>query len=252
MSVTESLTTFGRQLSVGGGGVRRGGNGKGRGGGLGGGNNPGQGGGSGPGPNIPTPLALLLMNGTNGSTTFTDETGNTTWTATDATISTTQSKFGGASGRFPNTTTNRVSGTNAIFAVGTGDFTASGWFRTDSGNVQGLLYMGPATYDAVYINSGRVSMYLSGAYRGQSPIVWNTGIWYNFTACRKAGVLKCYINGQGQDSYSTSHNFSGTTLRWGTDGSTSFAFQGYLDACSFYNVALYDGDFTPPTTEPSL
>ena len=47
MSVTESLTTFGRQLSVGGGGVRRGGNGRGRGrgGGLGGGNNPGQGGG---------------------------------------------------------------------------------------------------------------------------------------------------------------------------------------------------------------
>ena len=48
MSVTESLTTFGRQLSVGGGGVRRGGNGKGRGGGLGGGNNPGQGPGRGP------------------------------------------------------------------------------------------------------------------------------------------------------------------------------------------------------------
>ena len=46
MSVTESLTTFGRQLSVGGGGVRRGGNGRGRGGGLGGGNNPGLGGGA--------------------------------------------------------------------------------------------------------------------------------------------------------------------------------------------------------------
>jgi len=44
-------------------------------------------------------IALLHMDGSNGSTTFTDEKGGT-WTASNAAITTAQSKFGGACGLF--------------------------------------------------------------------------------------------------------------------------------------------------------
>ena len=87
MSVTESLTTFGRQLSVGGGGVRRGGNGRGRGGGLGGGNNPGQGGGGGGiwTPSLLSPLPEFWLDADDASTITITGSGLSEWRSKGAT-----------------------------------------------------------------------------------------------------------------------------------------------------------------------
>ena len=69
---------------------------------------------------------LLPMDGTNGSTTFTDSGPNAlTVTPTSATISTTQSKYG-ASGYFNGTSAYLTAASSAI-TLGTSDFTIEFW-----------------------------------------------------------------------------------------------------------------------------
>src|SRR5690606_34123168 len=70
--------------------------------------------------------SLLHFNGSNGSTTFTDEKG-VGWTASgDAEISTAQSKFGGSSLSLDGTG-DWLDASNAGFTFGTGDFTIEAW-----------------------------------------------------------------------------------------------------------------------------
>ena len=76
--------------------------------------------------------ALLHMDGSDGSTTFTDESG-TTWTANgNAQIDTAQSKFGGASGLFDGASDYLQTPYTADHNTGTGDFTIDQWIRFNS------------------------------------------------------------------------------------------------------------------------
>ncbi|MGE3429317.1 MAG: phage tail protein, partial [Hyphomicrobiaceae bacterium] len=66
-------------------------------------------------------IALLHMDGTNGSTTFTDQKGHTFTATGNAQISTAQSKFGGASALFDGTGDLVSSADHADWALGAGD-----------------------------------------------------------------------------------------------------------------------------------
>lgn len=68
--------------------------------------------------------ALLHCNGTNGSTTFTDQVSGNIWTATNATISTTQSLYNGSSGLFTGASSSSiVMPTNSNFNIGMNPWT---------------------------------------------------------------------------------------------------------------------------------
>jgi hypothetical protein len=73
--------------------------------------------------NVPV---LLHMNGTNGSTTFTDVKGNTFTVGGNAQISTAQSKFGGSSGLFDGNTDYLYCNLPTT-PIGAGDFTVECW-----------------------------------------------------------------------------------------------------------------------------
>lgn len=74
---------------------------------------------------------LLHCNGTNGSTTFTDQCGRTVTSSGDAQISTAQSVFGGASASFGGTGFLTVT-THSSLQFGGGDFTIEGRVRLSS------------------------------------------------------------------------------------------------------------------------
>lgn len=80
------------------------------------------------------------MDGTDGSTTFTDESGKT-WTARDnAQIDTAQSKFGGASGLFDGNGDFIDTPTSTDFNFGTGDFTIDFWIKfASTASQQGIM-----------------------------------------------------------------------------------------------------------------
>jgi hypothetical protein len=77
-------------------------------------------------------IALLHMDGSNTSTTFTDESGKT-WGATgNAQISTAQSEFGGSSAIFDGTGDYINTTNSSDFNFASGDFTIDFWFRSSS------------------------------------------------------------------------------------------------------------------------
>jgi hypothetical protein len=80
----------------------------------------------------PNTVSLLHFNGSNGSNIFTDESGKV-WTAFgNAQITTTQSKFGGASGNFDGSGDYLRTPYTSDFDLSGGDFTIDTWFNTNS------------------------------------------------------------------------------------------------------------------------
>ena len=79
---------------------------------------------------------LLHMDGSNGSTTFTDNSSNgfTVTANGNAQISTAQSKWNGASGYFDGAGDFLTVPVNSAFELGTGDFDVELWARFDSVN----------------------------------------------------------------------------------------------------------------------
>ena len=82
----------------------------------------------------PQTSLLMHFNGTNGSTTMTDNSkNNTTVTSVNGTaISTAQSKFGGSSVLFDGTNDLLTIPNNSLFDLSSGDFTIEFWFITNT------------------------------------------------------------------------------------------------------------------------
>jgi hypothetical protein len=73
--------------------------------------------------------ALLHMDGTDASTTFTDESGKTWTRSGDAQIDTDQYKFETASGKFDGSGDYVYTGDSADWDAGSGDYTVDYWAR---------------------------------------------------------------------------------------------------------------------------
>lgn len=86
-------------------------------------------------------VALLHMNGSDASTTFTDQRGHTFTAAGNAQIDTAQSKFGGASGLFDASGDYISTPDSDEWSFGSGDFTIECWYRPTRTNSFFLVMM---------------------------------------------------------------------------------------------------------------
>ena len=135
-------------------------------------------------PDFASVSLLLAMDGTNGSTTFTDSSSNalTITPAGNAQISTAQGKFGSQSAYFDGTGDYLDVPGSALFSF-PGDFTVECWVRLDTANnatdqtiielgtyLDGILIRGCAsTADSVYVNGtnlGSLNTFFSSATWG--------------------------------------------------------------------------------------
>jgi len=205
-------------------------------------------------------VSLLHMEGSNGSTTFTDETGKT-WTASGtATISTAQFKFGAASMTDPTANSYIDTPAHADFGYGTGDFTIEFWIRptTLTGAAQ-LIYdqrtSGTQVRPTIFTSGGGdLIYYVNGAARitaAASTIAVNN--WYHVVVCRYNGSTKMFVNGAQVGSTYTDANSYETPSRVlfgvaGDNPSGGFGFIGYVDEmCITKGHAKYVSAFTQPT-----
>lgn len=204
-------------------------------------------------------VVLLHMDGTDASTTFTDESGKT-WTAQgNAQIDTAQSVFGGAAGLFD----------------GTGDYVTtpdhadwSSWrtidFRVRFNGDPGTGVVGFVQQRAD--NNNWWSLFLSNnelvilVYSGGVSIVdirqaWNpsTATWYHVAIVRNGNDYLHFIDGVQSGSTitdaSTIPDFAGE-LRIGrhTDSTgTNYDLNGWMDELRISNIARWTANFTPPT-----
>ncbi len=211
---------------------------------------------------------LLHMNGSDASTTFTDDNSSSRSAVTvtavgNAQIDTAQSKFGGASGLFDGSgdylKMNPASASD--LAIGSGDFTIECYVRIAS-FVGGMIidsrgspqngsgwcwYVGGSSTLRWYYNFGdRIT---------SSSLSTNT--WYHVAMVRSGNDHKMYIDGVQTGSTYTASN----TYVIGTTGSTygvwigenqpfsggSGALNGHIDEFRISSIARYTGSFTPGT-----
>jgi len=143
---------------------------------------------------------LLHFSGSNGSTTFTDNSpSQKTITANGtAQISTAQSKFGGSSAYFDGSGDYLTTTSNSSFAFGTGDYTIEAWvYPTTIRNGENLIYVTDVTEGTsfgfnqtqVFIGARATALDLTATY----TVVAN--VWTHLTATRQSGTVRIFANG---------------------------------------------------------
>jgi hypothetical protein len=212
-------------------------------------------------------VALLLhMDGANGSTTFTDNSPSPkTVTANgNAQVSTTQSKFGGASSYFNGTGDYLSIPYSSDFNFESSNFTIECWLYRTGVNANGhrIYNSGGDLYGQVdiFINaSGFLECY--GTTNGNDWNAWaSTSIaliplnaWTHIAIVRNVGTVTAYVDGIGTtltSSLGTSTLANGTgaasTRTIGGQPGTNRSYLGYIDEYRITKgIARYTSNFTP-------
>jgi len=205
---------------------------------------------------------LLHFDGANGSTTFTDNSPSPKTVTANGTaqISTTQSKFGGASAFFAGTGTPGWASTpsNTDFIFGIDNFTIEGWLYL-AGGASGTVFDNRTSSTSLHpvlilANGGtgandRISFYVAGFYPIISDVVTLLNVWTHIALCRGAALTRLFVNGvQSGLTYADTNNYatSGVVLT-GAGLGQSNALNGYIDDFRVTKgVARYTSNFTPP------
>lgn len=207
-------------------------------------------------------ILLLNFNGSNNSTTFSEETGKTVVANGDVKISTAQSVFGGASGYFDGTgdyLSFYTQGKSWDFSKG--DWTLECWIYPTSVSLTKTIFLSRNTTYApfsIYINNGYINALAS------SGTTWNVNIggttlitantWNHIAFIRYRNLFILFLNGVIQGSTTHSSDLMQLpAISWlGRDNYPDFngAFIGYIDSFRLIKGrALYTESFTVPTEQ---
>jgi hypothetical protein len=195
---------------------------------------------------------LLHMNGSNGSTTFTDSGGSeiTVTAYGNAQISTADPLHGSGSLLLDGSGDYLQTAASSILQFGTDDFTVECWVKVISGTSNNGLFtfgspnsgLAVGTYgDQWFLDRGDGNSYRMGAA--------TTGSWQHLAVTRSDGSLRFFIAGtQIGATISNSINLTGNQLIIGYYYSSSFAINAKVDEFRVKKgTALYTSAFTPPT-----
>jgi hypothetical protein len=200
-------------------------------------------------------VLALPMDGTNGGTSFGDQSAVIKGSGSAKTVtvngntntSTAVSKFYGSSGYFDGT------GDTLTATIGSSDlsanFTIEGWVYHTS--LYNYITWASTTRGATGFNigtdaSGIVVWYSSGGRQIQSTSgAAKTNCWQHFAYVRNGTTLTAYFDGISVGSATVSTNFSATALSIGGLDNTAEYLTGYLSDVRIYSAAKYTSNFTP-------
>lgn len=186
---------------------------------------------------------LLRFNGTDQSTDFVDSSVNN-WSVTGsegAAISTDNSKFGGAS--LLTDSTPVYIAADPLLDLGSGDWTIE-LFHYQTGGAYLLAAQwdsGTAwflSHNALYINGG-------GGLSWTAP---DFEVWHHVAIVRKGDVLSGYVDGVMVSSTAFTGAVSASSGDIAVGGGPQPGITGFVDDFRLTKLAVYDGDFVPPST----
>lgn len=211
-------------------------------------------------------VALLLhMDGSNGSTTFTDE-ADSTWTRQgNAQISTAQERFGGASGLLDGTGDYVTTPNKTIWSLASGDFTIDCWVRpaatkSSSPPLSKRTNGQNGGWQLSLTTDNRITWSMWQGVGGNPSHVsivsandaYTLNTWLHIAVVRKGATYYLFANGALLGSTSSVSGSIGSTtgvLQIGRDPiDTSRDFNGYIDEMRMtLGAARWDAPFTPPS-----
>lgn len=189
-------------------------------------------------PNFSSVSLLLPFDGSDGSTTFTDESNNgfSVTAGGNAQLDTAQSKWGGASLVLDGSGDYISIADNAAFDFGTGDFTVEFWLRWNSlSGFQTIYDHGYTGSGALLLqtgsNTGQFIVYASGTPIMTESDALGTGVWGFYQLVRSGTTITLYRDGVSKASTTNSTNFGSTSnLCFGARlGTGSNNFNGWVD-----------------------
>jgi hypothetical protein len=202
---------------------------------------------------------LLHGNGTNGSTTISDNspTPKTVTAVGNAQISTAQSKFGAASILLDGTGDYLDISSNSAFGYGLSDFTIELWvYRNVSSAVQVLLDQRPGAsglllMPTLYFSATTLFYYANGSNRITGGVV-TASQWVHIALSRSGTSTRLFLDGlQTGSTFTDTFNYINSPVRIGdgNDGvSPTASLNGYIDDLRITKgVARYTGNFSVPT-----
>lgn len=205
--------------------------------------------------------SLLHFDGTDASTTFTDESGKTWTAAGNAQIDTAQSKFGGASGLFDGTGDYIDTPDSADFDVGSGDFTIDFWVRragtTDEfilGQCDASATTSTRSWYVDFVSNAPRSVVFTGttAKVATSSTTISDTNWHHLAMVRNGNTLYIYVDGTNRgtvDVTGVTVNNSANKPAIGRFGESANYFNGHIDEFRFSKgIARWTANFTPPTS----
>ena len=219
-------------------------------------------------PNFSSVVALLHMDGTNGGSSFPDNSNlGLTYTPTSATTSTAIKEWGTASANFssnnstyPNASTNYIIGTytGSQLEFGTGDFTVEFYVYFSSigtGNqalvdVGGFSWAGAVGSYAVYLNGGALHFVAPGFTNYSFTWAPSATTWYAVAITRSGTNLRAFINGsQIGTTQTSSDNITSATKTMGISFASDFnGLTGYMDELrETKGVARYTTNYSVQT-----
>ena len=213
----------------------------------------------------------LLTNFTNAGI-FDATAKNDLETVGNASISTTQSKFGGSSMYFDGTGDYLSSPSSQNYAFGTGDFTIEFWVYSNDVSTanKGMIQTSTATgglsttfTNGVFIAFGQGSTAGTGNNGGVYARINNnhlggnsaaaTGAWYHIALTRASGTARLFVNGTQIATISNSSDVTATNLAVGGYYDTNQLLNGYIDDLRITKgYARYTANFSVPTAAFAL
>lgn len=199
---------------------------------------------------------LLHCDGAHGSTVFVDSSSRpkTVTAGGDASISTAEARFGGASATFDGAGDSLGIADHADLRMGTGDWTIEGWVRLQAiGAFRVLVALGntaAAGSFAIRIsNANELQLLLvggSGSSLGTN-VIFQAGVWTHFAVTREGTRVRGFIDGQLLNSAITNATNHAPTSGF-VIGGPSFLMSGHMDDIRITKgVARYTASFSPPT-----
>jgi hypothetical protein len=215
----------------------------------------------------PQTSLLMHFNGTNGSTTMTDNSKNNfVLTAINgASLSSVQSKFGGTSLALDGTNDYVSISGNNILDFASSDFTVECWVRLNamptsdawptnySSHFIVITIGTPSLGDGIGFMIGQTKLIIqnndSQSVNGTHGMTTNT--WYHLAFVRYSNNLYLYVDGvqKGTAAYSSAVGTGATTYIGCETGQGAFL-NGYIDDLRVTKgIARYTSNFTPSTTQ---
>jgi len=213
----------------------------------------------------PQTSLLMHFNGTNGSTTMTDNSKNnlTVTSVNGAAISTAQSKFGGSSVLFDGTNDYLTTNTNANLALESANFTIEGWFYFIDGTANSLrpvlgnysLFSSNSIYFGKHTSYGGKMALWIGNYSANNalladPTDLTNNQWIHFAIVRNGSNWTMYRDGVSVTTVTYSGVTSTTNFFYIGASGDGYYFNGYIDELRITKgIARYTSNFTPSTTQ---
>ena len=211
---------------------------------------------------------LLNMDGTNGSTTFTDASPNgfTVTPNGNAQISTAQSKFGGASALFDGTGDFLTIPDNAALEFGGSNLTWEMWVKTTTSDAFDTLLsrtgvsgfttgMFSIMMNAASSTAGDVAVYVAD-FSTSTPLLLTTGAsvrddaWHHIAIVRNGSAWAAYIDGTSRSTGTWAGAIAdlSSSVYIGGDQAQTRHYNGYIDSLRLTKgQARYTANFTAPT-----